>query len=357
MAGSAGEKTVRLADVAKAAQVSQGTVSNVFNRPDLVREEVREHVREVARGLGYRGPDPKGRLLRAGKVNAIGVVTGEALSYFFEDPFARVLMTGITEACDARGAGISLVSAANEDDLAWNVRNALVDGFVLFCLGGGERLVQLTRERQLPFVALALGIEDETIPAVGIDNIAGGRLVGRHLSELGHERFALLTLEIDRRGEHGPVSLERVRNARFIGSRDRTQGFMEALEAAGIDISAVPIFETQRDEAAVHEALEQLFAAPEPPTAIFAHSDRIALMALTWLKARGISVPGDVSVVGFDGIPESMTSEPPLTTVVQPIAEIGRRAAQMILDPERGPHHLSVDVRLVPRGSSAAPKG
>lgn len=357
MAGATSEKMVRLADVAKAAKVSQGTVSNVFNRPELVREEVREHVREVAGRLGYRGPDPKGRLLRAGKVNAIGVVTGEALSYFFEDPFARVLMTGITEACDARGAGISLVSAANEDDLAWNVRNALVDGFVLFCLGGGERLVQLTRERQLPFVALALGIEDESIPAVGIDNFAGARAVGQHLAALGHKRFAVLTLEIDRKGSHGRTSLERIRTAKFIGSRDRTLGFLEALESFGIATATVPIFETQRSEAAVHEALEALFSMPEPPTAIFAQSDRVALVALAWLRARGISVPGDVSLVGFDGIPESATSEPSLTTVVQPIAEIGRQAARMILSSDGAPHHVTLDLELVVRGSSAPPKG
>src|SRR4051812_26569819 len=92
------EKTAKLSDVAKAAGVSQGTVSNVFNRPQLVRDEVREHVRKVAGQLGYRGGDPKGRLLRAGKVNAIGVATTDPLSYFFTDPYARVLMAGITAA-------------------------------------------------------------------------------------------------------------------------------------------------------------------------------------------------------------------------------------------------------------------
>ena len=104
-------KTIRLADVAKAAGVSQGTASNVFSRPQLVRAEVRERVTGIAKSMGYHGPDLKGRLLRAGKVNAIGVAAGEPLSYFFDDPFARVLMTGISEACDLNGAGLALVSA------------------------------------------------------------------------------------------------------------------------------------------------------------------------------------------------------------------------------------------------------
>ena len=91
------ERTAKLNDVAREAGVSQGTVSNVFNRPEIVSEEVRERVREVAARLGYKGADPKGRLLRAGKVNAIGVAAVEPLEYFFTDPFARLMMTGVTE--------------------------------------------------------------------------------------------------------------------------------------------------------------------------------------------------------------------------------------------------------------------
>lgn len=101
-------KPIRLADVAKAAGVSHGTASNVFSHPEIVREEVRERVKAAADALGYTGPDPKGRLLRAGKVNAIGVATAQPLSYFFDDPFARVVMSGISEICDATGAGLSL---------------------------------------------------------------------------------------------------------------------------------------------------------------------------------------------------------------------------------------------------------
>ena len=84
-------------------------------------------------------------------------------------------MTGITEACDASGTGVSLVSAASEEELAWNIRSALVDGFILFCLEGADRLIALSRERQLPFVALAFGHQDETMSVVGIDDVAGAR--------------------------------------------------------------------------------------------------------------------------------------------------------------------------------------
>ncbi|PRD40889.1 LacI family transcriptional regulator [Phyllobacterium phragmitis] len=348
-------KAATLADVARAAGVSKGTASNVFNRPEIVRDEVRRRVIEVAKSVGYHGPDPKGRLLSAGKVNAIGVATVLPLGYFFEDPFARVLMTGITEACDASGTGISLVSAANEEELAWNMRSALVDGFILFCLEGAERLVALSHERQLPFVALTLGHRDETMSAVGIDNVEGARLVARHLAELGHRRFAVLAMQSGE-GGFGKVAMERVNTTTTSASGDRVRGYFEALEAFGIDTAAVPIFETQSDEATIHPALEEIFSSPVPPTAILAQSDRIAFIAMDWLKAGGISVPGDVSIVGFDGVPESTTSSPPLTTIQQPIAEIGCRAVRAILDHSGETWREKIDVELVVRGSTAPPR-
>jgi len=347
-------KPVRLADVAKAAGVSHGTASNVFSRPDIVREEVRERVKAAAAKLGYGGPDPKGRLLRAGKVNAIGVATAEPLSYFFDDPFARVVMSGISQACDRTGAGISLVSAANDEQLAWNIRSALVDGFIVFCLEGGSRLVDLTRERGLPFVALDFGFDDETIAAVGVDDAVGARLAARHLAGLGHKRFAILSLEFEE-GSHGPASLDGARSAIYAGTRDRMAGYLEAIAEAGVDPGSVPIYETLNDEATTAAGLEHFFAADIPPTAILAMSDKVALLALDWLAARGISVPGDVSIIGFDGVPESETSKPPLTTIAQPMAKMGERAVEMIMSFDGAVRRQTLDVELVVRGTTAPP--
>ncbi len=348
------KEVVRLSDVAKAAGVSQGTASNVFNRPDIVRKEVRERVEAAARTLGYAGPDPKGRLLRAGKVNAIGVATAEPLSYFFEDPFARVLMAGIAGACDIQGAGISLVSAANEEKLAWNIQSAIVDGFVLFCVEGGNRLVELTRERKLPFVALGLEHEDNSISMVGIDDRAGAATIAGHVADLGHRRLAILSLQlID--GHTGPVTDAEIASAIYHNSRYRIEGYRAALAERGIAAARVPVYETENDRASVEAALEALFALPEPPTALLCMSDRIALFALEWLAARGIPVPGAVSVAGFDGVPEGLLSDPPLTTVAQPIEEIGRMAVQTIFEHTGEARHLRLDVALTIRGSTAPP--
>ena len=348
------EKGVRLADLAKAAGVSKGTASNVFNRPSIVREEVRERVLEVAKAIGYAGPDPIGRLLSAGKVNAIGVATVEPLAYFFSDPFARVLMEGIARTCDANGVGISLVSAANHEDLAWNLRSAVVDGFILFCLDGADRLSELARERNLPAVALAFGTAAADISVVSIDNVGASRNVVDYLAGLGHRRFAILSMELVS-GSHGKATMDDVAAATYVTSADRIHGYREGLVAHGIDADAVPIHETLSDRDTVAAALAEISAASSPPTAILAESDVIAFHAIDWLKEHGLSVPGDVSVVGFDNVPECERSEPPLTTVAQPIAEIGQRAVEAIIGHDGSPTHVLLPTHLVVRQSTAPP--
>jgi DNA-binding LacI/PurR family transcriptional regulator len=355
LAGERMKRVVKLSDVAKAAGVSQGTASNAFNRPDIVRAEVREKVEAAARALGYAGPDPKGRLLRAGKVNAIGVATTETLDYFFADPYARAMMASISAACDERGAGISLISAANDEKLAWNIQSAIVDGLILLCIEGGERLVELSRERRLPFVALQLAAPDETISTIGIDEFESARAAARHIGALGHRDVAIVALElVDDRV--GPVSPGQVDAAFYSGSRDRIRGYLAGLAEFGVAPERVSIFETMNNAPTVVEALEHFHAGGRAPTALLCMSDRAALIALDWLRGQGLSVPGDVSVIGFDGVPEGAVSDPPLTTVAQPIAEMGRMAAEMILDGIDRPRRERVEVELVVRRSTAPPK-
>ena len=326
-------KPIRLADVAKAAGVSHGTASNVFSRPAIVREEVRERVLAAAHKLGYAGPDPKGRLLRAGKVNAIGIATAEPLSYFFDDPFARVVMSGISQACDATGAGISLVSAVNQEQLAWNIQSALVDGFIVFCIEGGSRLVELTRERKLPFVALDYGFDDETIAAIGVDDVEGARLAARHLAELGHRRFAVLSLPFVEDPASARLRRQRVEAAVYSGTRDRLHGYFEALAEFGIDTADVPIYETLNDEETRHgRPRAHLRVRPARRRRSWRCPTRSRCLRSTGCSERGIAVPQRVSIVGFDGVPEGALSEPPLTTIAQPMVEMGRRAVQTILE-------------------------
>ncbi|MHA6729018.1 LacI family DNA-binding transcriptional regulator [Devosia sp. A369] len=345
-----GETSIKLKDVAKAAGVSQGTASNVFSRPDIVREEVRERVRAVAKELGYAGPSLTGRLLRAGKINAIGVATAEPLSYFFEDPWARAMMAAISACCDARGAGIALVSAQNRQRPAWNIQSALVDGFVLMCAEQGELLVDLTQQRDLPFVALALDEAMGKVPAIAIDNLGGARQAAEHLLGLGHRRFGIIGL-----GDAPMVALEfsALRAGPYATVRDRAEGYAQALEAAPAEVVA---FETDASRAGVTAIMEQLFGAGDGPTALLAMSDRVALLAMDWLQQRGRRVPEDVSIVGFDGVPEGAETLPGLTTVAQPMEEIAKWAVAAILDDQMPDGRELLALELVIRGSTGAPR-
>lgn len=344
------DSPVRLRDVARAAGVSQGTASNVFNRPQIVREEVRERVEAAARELGYAGPSLTGRLLRAGKVNAIGVATSEPLTYFFEDQWARTMMTAIAAECDKHGAGLSLVSAVNRERPAWNIQSALVDGLILLCAEEGPALVGQTEKRDLPFVALGLeeGLDDT--PGVGIDNRGGAKEAALHLIRLGHRRIAILGIGEAWNGK-SPTP-EEVMTTPYLTVRDRVEGYWAGLATAGIAPADVPYADTNSERETVWAAMAQLFGTERRPTAILAMSDRTALFAVEWLKANGLRVPEDVSVVGFDGVPDGAETIPGLTTVQQPFEEIAARAVTSILNGEEIKGWPVLPLPLVVRGST-----
>jgi len=350
-----GVRTIKLRDVAAVAGVSQGTASNVFNRPELVREEVRERVREAARSLGYSGPSPKGRLLRAGKVNAIGVAAAEPLSYFFADPWARRLLAEVADVCDARGAGLALVSVAGGKHLAWSIESALVDGFLLRC-GGPELLVEVTQRRGLPFVALSLDTDEPDVPAIDIDDFGGALACGRHLLALGHRRIAILGIGLGEVAQR--VRPESAWATRFVNVRERAKGYLAALAEAGVPEEDTPIMAVRNDGENIAEALELLFDGRQPrPTALLAMSDKVGLAALDWLVERGLRVPEDVSLVGFDGVPEAADSVPPLTTVEQPFRQIAERSVAAILDDAMPTGREVLPLTLLVRGSTAPVSG
>jgi len=343
-------KTIRLKDVAETAGVSHGTASNVFNRPDLVREEVRERVLQAARALGYAGPSPVGRLLRSGKVNAIGIAAAEPLDYFFSNPWARRLLTEVAEVCDARGAGLALVSVAEDQPLGWSIESALVDGFLLRCAGPGL-LVEVAQKRGLPFVALSLDTAEPDVPAIDIDDFGGACAAARHLVELGHRRIAVLGIGLG--DGPGRISPEGVRATRFVNVRERARGYWTALAEAGIGESEVPVLATGSDGWNTEAAMAVLFEGSQPPpTALLAMSDLVALKAIRWLAARGRRVPEDVSVVGFDGVPEAAMANPPLTTLEQPFRRIAERSVAAILDDALPEGREVLPLTLVTRNST-----
>jgi len=340
-----------LEDVARAAGVSRSTVSYVFNNPARVGREMRLRVEEAARRLGFAGPDPKGRLLRAGKVNAIGVIPPGAYSMasMFTGYFPR-FMAGVAEVCDERGASLTLVSGL-DDDKTWGIRNALVDGFIVSPPHDAE-LIEALALRKLPFVVIDID-GDAEVSSVNIDARSGCRAVARHLLDLGHRRFAILSFLRDL----GPALIHPPRRGRGPGvagmplDQHKFLGYAEALAGAGIDIDAIAVVQAHPWDAAAAAML--LDAAPDA-TAIIAMADLQAIEVIGEARRRGLSVPGELSVVGFNNIPEAAPAN--LTTVDSGGAEKGRRAARIVF--AGGPvRHETLPTTLVVRGTTAPPAG
>jgi DNA-binding LacI/PurR family transcriptional regulator len=345
--------SAKLADVAKAAGVSAGTASNVFNRPEIVSPEVRGRVEAAARRLGYGGPDPKGRLLRAGKVNAIGVVTSDDTADAFHDPYTRLVMKGIAQECDSRGAGLALVST-KQNESAWRIQTALVDGFIVSCYKVDDAVVAIAQERKLPFVALDLDAGPGT-SSVLIEDRRGAALAARHLLELGHRRIGLLSLPAKGCSPGTSPGLAHLEATASRFMRDRLAGYREALGEQGIALEQVPVVELPGDHDASVRAIGAFLASHGDLTAVLAMTDSLALAAIEAAQARGLRVPQDLSIVGFDDVPEAAETDPPLTTVAQPAYEKGRLAARLIF--ELGPPRTELlPVELVVRGSTGKPR-
>jgi DNA-binding LacI/PurR family transcriptional regulator len=349
--------------VALAAGVSPSTVSNVYNRPEVVSPELRERVLQAAAELGYAGADPAARSLRSGRTGAIGVVLRERLAYTFDDPAAVRFLQGVSDAADPQQLALVIVPAYPEQAGAYSaaIGRAAVDGLLLYSLVADDPLVEASLGRRLPTVVIDSPAPGE-LPLtegcgfVGIDEHAAAQAAVGHLMELGHRRLGVLSLRLSAREGSGPADARRQADATASVARGRLEGAALAAGAAGVAWAGVAVEQCQISDvesgrAGAHALLER---APDT-TAIFALSDPLALGALSAARERGLAVPGDLSIVGFD---DSAPEAAGLTTVHQPLREKGFAATEALLralaDEERT--RTLLPTRLVVRGSTAAPQ-
>jgi DNA-binding LacI/PurR family transcriptional regulator len=341
---------VRLIDVARAAKVSRSTASNVFSNPDRVRQNLRERVHLAAKKLGYLGPDPKGRILRAGKLNSIGVVSpGQwGVADTLRNPvFAQFLM-GVAQACDEAGASMVIVPDKPGHE---GIRSALVDGFIF---GRIELLNQLepAQLRRLPFAVVDYNA-GRSVNSVRVDARAGAKAAAQHLIDLGHRRFGILSFlrgmgpaRVFPPGAGRPKSM-----AGMAIDQEKLQGYAEAFAAAGINIDDVPVVQAEPwDERAAGVMLDEARGA----TAILSMAVMQAIALIREAERRGINVPADLSIVGFNDIPEAAKCTPPLTTVDSCTMEKGRVAAEIVLVGTEAKRHV-LQPKLLVRGSTARP--
>jgi DNA-binding LacI/PurR family transcriptional regulator len=352
-------KTVTLRDVAKAVEVSKSTVANAFNRPERVRPELLARIETAARELGYAGPDPRGRMLSSGKVNAIGLVPfGRfGIAQFFKNPYQRDFLAGVAQACEERGVGLSLVSG-RDDQEAWGIKNALVDGFIFTGVDQVE-LLEAGRRRRLPFVVMDLSGSPH-ISSVNTKNRDGAKQATRHLLALGHRRFVIASTLYSFRAPVFHPPAESARRLVDAGPPllEKLAGVADALAEAELSINDVPIVEacgTPEEEKAFGNGAAMLLDKAPEATAIIGLADSIALSILRQAKKRGLNVPRDLSLVGFDDVPEAAQSEPPLTTIHVSAAENGRAAVHLLLA-GGPPRQVFTSVNLVIRGSTAPPR-
>ena len=357
--GSSGRQRVTLTRIAEELDISAMTVSNAYNHPNRLSEALREQIFETAEKLGYHGPDPVGRSLRRQRTDVVGVLYSNPLSYAFDDPAAVSFLSGLSSVTEGADLGLLLVPAAGGVSGERDPRaaaQAAVDGFVIYSMSDEEPLLAAALDRQLPAVVVDQPFK-EGVPFVGVDDEAAARTAAEHLLYLGHQRLAVVSFALSPGGRDGIANPVRQEQAAFRVSRLRLQGYRAALEDAGLLWSKVPVYECPGSSKKFGQrAAEVLLSPKRRPTPILASSDQLALGVIAWAAKRGLSVPEDVSVVGFDDIPAAASANPPITTVHQDHAEKGLLAGRMLISQlrkENVPNTGPLATSLVVRGSTS----
>jgi LacI family transcriptional regulator len=325
-------------DVAAQAGVSVATVSKVINDRYGVSASTIERVRAAIEELGYES-SLVARSLRNQRTNVIGILVTDI------EPFSAELLKGAAKAIRGTGYEMVVYSASGEPAHAvgWENRylsrlsGTLIDGAVIVTP------TVLAPSYGAPVVAVDPHTGGEDVPTVDSDNRRGAELATEHLLELGHRRIAFIG---------GRADLE--------SARLRETGFRAAMDARGVPVDPALVVAGEYAEAASANAAHGLLRLPDPPTAIFAANDISAIATMDMALTLGMDVPGDLSVVGFDNIPESTLTRPMLTTVEQPIQLMGQRAIEMVMALLRGAHpdprQVRLPTRLVVRDTTAGPR-
>jgi DNA-binding LacI/PurR family transcriptional regulator len=321
------DRPVTLATIAEAVGVSRMTVSNAYNRPDQLSPALRDRILAAAAELGYGGPDPVARTLSRGETGSVGVVLDYPLTRAFTDPATVQFLHGIGVGCEEAARGMALVPRIADRDAAL-VGSALVDGFVLYCVPEADPRMDAVRARKLPYVRVDFAPKPDLLN-VNIDDEGAARLVAEHLVALGHRDFGIVLSS-----EHpGATAADAEKTTRYHVEDARLAGWRTALEAAGVDWSAVPVAGTAPSHGPEmgRVAAGHLLDRAHRPTAILALSDQLALGVLDAAAERGIAVPRDLSVAGFDDIPRAAQATPALTTIRQPHDRKGSEAVRLLL--------------------------
>jgi LacI family transcriptional regulator len=326
-------------DLARQLNVSTATVSRALSRPEIVAPATRKRVLEVVRRSGYQ-MNGIARSLRTQSTRTIGIIVSD-----IRNPFFSAIVKAVEDVARTNGYSVLICNAdedgRNEEMALQLLIERQVSGLIHSSAGANLDLLRVLQKKSIPLVDLdrQSGLKD--VDTVVLDNQLGAALATRHLLELGHKRVAMIS---------GPKHLS--------NARKRLAGFRKTLQSAQIVIPKEYIEFGDFRELSGQIAAERLLSLPIPPSAVFVANNEMMAGALFSIRERGIKVPRDLSLIGFDDARWAQYSDPPLTVVSQPTEAMGQKAAELLLGRLRGERLAKTVVfepQLVVRRSSAAP--
>lgn len=332
---------VTIKEVAAAAGISFGTVSRVINNDVHVKAETRERVLQEMERLGYV-VNRQARSLAGGKSNMIGVLAPDLGTGYIGE-----IIRGIDAELSLASYDMMLFTthraATKEANYVANLAKGMVDGLLLVLPRNPSDYIRILTRREFPFVLIDHQGNGDPCPAVGATNWQGAYNATEYLIKLGHTRIGFITGSLD-----------------LGAAMDRLNGYKSALRANHVPFSEALVYEGTFFQPDGFAGASALLDLPEPPSAIFASNDVMAMGAMDAVRNRGLSIPDDISILGFDDIPQAELVRPALTTVRQPLEKMGRIATQMLLDklknPDKTTNRIELPTELIVRSSTSAPK-
>jgi LacI family transcriptional regulator len=330
---------VTIIDVAAEAHVSYGTVSRVINNDVHVKQETRERVLETMRRLGYVA-NRQARSLAGGRTNSIGILVPDMGTGYIGE-----IIRGIDTELWLSNLDLIIYTthrtASKEANYVANLAKGMVDGLLLVLPRRPADFIGILTQRNFPFVLIDHQGIGKDCPAVGAANWQGGFTATEYLIKLGHQRIGFITGWMD------------------LGcALDRLDGYRSALRANHIPEEPKLIYEGTFFQPDGFTGASTLLDLPDPPTAIFASNDVMAMGVMDAVRHKGLRVPDDVSVIGFDDIPQASLIRPALTTIRQPLEKMGRVATQMLLEllsqPQKKIGRIELPTELIVRDSCQA---
>jgi len=303
-----------LEDIAEKSGYSRSTVSRVINGEPGVSKKARQQINKIIKELNFH-PNQAARALATGKINTIGLLIPETVKFIFTDPYFQLLAQGISKACEDNGYALLLWLTEPEierSSIKKYLNHGIVDGFITASINFDEPMIDTLLQSNLPFVIIGRHAYEFDLNYVDLDNLAGAELATQHLVDRGYKRIATIT---------GPQDM-------FAGE-ERLTGYCNVLHANGLVIEENLIIEGDFLQESGYTCAKKLLAFK--PDAIFAASDMMAVGAMNAIREAELRIPEDIAVIGFDDLPLTAQQKPPLTTIHQPIHQMGYLAVETLL--------------------------